>query len=300
MKNKQIFALCCAIILIIQMLTGCQLAITGTEPNVHSKEIGAFVTMEYLDLSGNEKVFAELGIRTYKDKETGKLIEYEEYIFKDIEGFAIYAPMMPATEERDEYAYSTIDEAFTDRHTGFGYGAENSIILRGTVNFLHGREITGWLHPVYQNADGSVYLMRGGGPGMSMSYGGEPGRESGGGSIFTDTTSSIIENGKPKSHKISVTVSFSPMYAPEKIVILQMDKDYNLILRAEYEPGTLPEELTPEEGTEYMIAEIQKHNVSGEDKTTLEVYGRGDEAIETFYARADGICVMQHTEINWM
>ena len=88
------------------------------------------------------------------------------------------------------------------------------------------------------------------------------------------------------------------MFAPEKIVILQMGSDNALISRNEYKPDAMPTYFTLESGTAYFIVETHKRDDTGNMIVSREIYGRDIESIETFSVRADGVCVKHWTQIS--
>jgi len=113
-----------------------------------------------------------------------------------------------------------------------------------------------------------------------------------------DSTMTVTENGIAKTESTSVKISVNVMFAPEKIVILQMDADSKLLLRAEYKPVEMPDTLVVNPATDYIVVETHKRDEAGKQKITRVVYGSGDENIETFYARPDGICEKRLTQIT--
>ena len=112
-----------------------------------------------------------------------------------------------------------------------------------------------------------------------------------------ETTTSITENGKTKKDSISIKISISVMFAPEKVVILQMGSDNAIVSRTEYEPDAMPKDFKLEAGTTYFIVETHKRDNTGNLIVSREIYCRDVENIETFFVRADGVCVKHWTQI---
>lgn len=320
MKRKIMIAACLALILYI--LTGWQLAQEDADM-VEDKLVGVFVTTEYLDLfdfegylndnlssfrggeitvDGNTqkyqgRLYATLTTRILTSEETGETFGTEEYVFEGIEGIAYFSPTIPATAERDSYIASVSDEAISDGHMSLNYkDDETSIILEGTIyTSPSNKRHTYYFNPVYQSADGSVYAVSGSGFMVNNESYSE-------GSVYSqtmDASTTVTENGKVKTDSTSIKLSISIMLAPEKIVVLQMDADSELISRTEYSPGEMPEFFMPEAATSYLIVETYKQDDTGSPKTSRTIYGRDAERIETFSARADGICIKHWTQIMW-
>ena len=322
MKRKILTVICCAMLLSI--LSGCMLAKEdkGADANAFGDRlIGVLVTTEHLDLfdiesyirdnlrgfqggvtspSGNEqqyqgRLYATLTARTLTSEETGETMEIEEYVFEGIEGIAFFAPTIVDTEAGTTYRSSMSDEGISNGHVGFFHGDdEQRVTMEGTIFVVPATYIVYYINPVYQSADGSVYVTTG--SGISTS-----GVQSEG-SVMSQTlsdTRTVTENGRASTDSASITIGISAMYAPETIVVLQMDKDSRVIDRVEYVPGTLPETVTLEAGTDYIIVETHRRNYEGNPTLSREVYGKDTGTIEAFFARDDGICVKQTTRINW-
>jgi len=118
-------------------------------------------------------------------------------------------------------------------------------------------------------------------------------------STTLDAETTTTENGKTKTESFSTSITISIMPAPEKTIILQMNADNSPVSRSEHEPGAMPETITTEASTEYIIVETQKRDEAGALKADRKIYGRDDDNIETFFARADGICVKHYAQIIW-
>lgn len=325
MKYKWIMALCCAMLLCA--LAGCQLARETAGANAHEdKLIGVFITTEYLDLfdfegylndnisgfRGGEisvdgdtqkyqgRLYATLISRPLTNEETGEITQMEEYVFENVEGIPCFVVTMPMPElgENDSYIASSSNEAVSDEHIAASYGDESrGITLTGTIYTApSNKKHTYYFNPVYQSADGSVYVTT---SGSGFMVNDESYSE---GSVYSQTleaVTTVTENGETKTDSMSVTVSISVMFAPEKIVILQMDADSSILSRTEYAPGSVPESLVPEADTAYLIVETHKRDDTNSLKIAREVYGRDAESFETFSVREDGICVKRWTQIEW-
>lgn len=87
------------------------------------------------------------------------------------------------------------------------------------------------------------------------------------------------------------------MYAPESIVILQMNSGNTVISRTEYNPSEMPDDLTLETEAAYFIVETHKLDNIGNSVISREIYSSDVEGIETFFTREDGFCVKQGTRI---
>ena len=321
MKRKLIISVCFALVLCA--LTGCQLAKESAGANTNEdKLIGIFITTEHLDLfdfegylndnfnsfQGGEitadvrntqkyqgRLYAVLVPRILTSEETGEESKTHEYVFEDIEGIPYFIATIQTAEDENSYRSTMSDAAISDGHTSIFVGDdENRSTLDGTIyvvpsNIRH----TYYFNPVYQSADGSVYLVSGDGFTHNSDYYSE-------GSVYSQTmenTTSITENGEKKKDSISIKISISVLFAPGKIVILQMDSENAILSQTEYEPDKMPAAFTLETGTAYFIVETHKRDNTGTMIISREIYARDIENIETFFARADGVCVKHWTQI---
>lgn len=306
MKRKIMIAACLALMLYI--LTGWQLAQEDADMG-EDKLVGIFVTNDNLSsfrsgeitVDGNTqkyqgRLYATLTTRTLTSEETGETFGTEEYVFEGIEGIAYFSPTIPATAEYDSYIASVSDEAISDGHMSLNYGDdETSITLEGTIyTSPSNKQHKYYFNPVYQSADGSVYTVSGSGFMVNES--------NSEGSVYShtlDTATTVTENGKLKIDSTSIKLSISVMFAPEKIVVLQMDAESGLLSRMEYVPDEMPEVFMPDAATSYLIVETYKRDDTGSPKTSRAIYGRDAERIETFSVRSDGICVKHWTKLQW-
>lgn len=322
MMIRKILAIFLAV-LILFTTSGCQLAIEDKgEQTGQDRLIGVLITDKYLDLFDMEgylkdnfnkyssggiinidsadskyqgRLYATLTTRTLRD-DTGKTFETREFVFDNIEGIPYFSARVPATYEDAGFATSVSDEAISDGHISIHHGDdEEKTSLEGTIYVSMGQAAKSrYINPVYQSADGSVYAISGSG----IMLAGEQGE----GSTYTQTldeTTTVRENGKSKTVSFNIKISLSIMIPPEKIVIMQMDKDSNIISKTEYFPGKLPETLTPEAGADYIIVESYKRDSENNLITSRSIYDRKNQNLETFYCRDDGICVKQWTNLNW-
>jgi hypothetical protein len=319
MKRKIGTMLSC--ILMIIALSGCQLAIEDAGANVvEDKLVGVFITTEHLDLFDMEgylndnlsgfgggsinlgektekyqgRIYAELAAKALTSEETGETFEIEEYVFP-IDGISYFSATVPAKGNQDSYFTSISDPAISDGHVDYKEDdGSDSITLTGTIYVsTTGAERNFFFNPVYQSADGSVYLTAGTGmtapmddEGVSMS-------------TTMDSTTTATENGETKTDSISITLSVSTMFAPEKIVILQMGADNAVLSMTEYPPNAMPTSISVNAKTAYLMIETHKRGNTEETKISREIYDKDAESIGTFYLREDGVCVKQWTQVNY-
>lgn len=318
-KNKKLFMGIC--LLIISMLIGgCSLAVPEAESNGDDRLIGAFITSEYLDL---------FDIDAYLNDHVNELINSKELIaadtseynqrlyasidqknstdpfdweisFPNVTGISFFSPYW-SSEDSNGYWGNVCDNGICDSNISINSSdTGNETTLTGTIYILPEKTdeiIAYYVNPVYQTADGDIYVQ----PGSGFSTSGDC---SEGEKISTTLSDQIdtMENGKTMSVKSSVAINIAVMYKPLKITLYQMDSDHQIIKSESYTPGKLPETLRAETGTEYILAETEKEALTGETFISREIYNYTEDEeniIKTFYVQDSNILSRQDTEIEW-
>jgi hypothetical protein len=265
---------------------------------------GGEITVDYESQKYQGRLYATEKIETSIHEVTGETVGESKFVFEGVPGFLLYLATkvdMEAEARGEPYSYtifSVSSEAISDTFISSHFTDNSrSITIEGTVFVvISNQDYIFFGHPVYQDADGRVYIVSRG-PGFLVD--GESSSEGAVHSQTIDNTTTVTENGRVTTDSSAVKLHVSIMYEPVKIVFLQMDADGGLLSRKEYAPGATPESLTPEDETAYIIAETHKKGDKGSPLVSREIFGRDSENIETFAAGEDGICVKHLTEIIW-
>ena len=321
-RNRFKIGVFCAVA--VCLLSGCQLAKENAGAGAFALDdrlIGVYVTAEHLDLfdfaaylednlkgfSGGEvildgdeqgyqgRIYAVLRPRTLTNEETGETAITHEYVFEGVEGIPFFSPTVPASEGNESFVATMSGDAISDGNKRIFVGDdENSITLEGTIYVsASGDNHTFYFNPVYQSADGSVYLVSGSGMSSSGDHVGATMSQT------LDAVQTVTENGVSRTDRTSTTISITFIHAPEKFVVLEMDAGNSVLSRAEFSPGGMPDEFAPEAGTAYLIMEIHSRDTEGKQTISREIFGRDAGSIEAFYVRDDGICLKRQTVIMW-
>jgi len=320
-RHRRNVLIAAALIMII-LLSGCQLAASDGVTMESERLIGVFITKEYLDLfdfdaylednisdfvnggnveikpgskygSGNKyngRLYAQLQERISTDEDSGEIHSTWSYEFPDTEGIAFY--MAEITEpDGSSYIASYNGGAICDGH--FAHGDNSS--LEGTLNLtVSDKTNTVHINPVYQSSDGQVFAVAGEGY-SSSAY-------NAGGTVFSMTleeTYSTTDNGETTDRSVKVTVHIAAKYPPESIAIIQMDAQSNVIARDDYPSVILPEQMALNSKTAYLIVETTSAAPDGQPVISREMYGTDDYYITGYIARPDGIIEAQSMEIIW-
>lgn len=317
MKQRNKIAVLLTALLLLS-LTGCQLAQPDSQAQGRDRLIGVWVTTEYLDLfdmesylqdhagqliSGGEitetdmqpyagRLYAVRADKTlYGDSGTKTV---QEYVFEGMEGIPCFFALVPATETEESYHTMISDEAISvgqaalnDTDTGFDIDLEATIYVASRPDQDLGQSAAWYFNPVYQTPDGQVYAEPGNGVHGSLADG----------EVWTHTLEeegAVTWDGTTETYRTSVKISVAAMDPPDTIVLLQMDEAAQVLDRASYPPEAMPEQLTLDAETAYLIVETH----SG-DQVTRALLGQADSSLHTFRCREDGICVEKLTELTW-
>lgn len=324
MKNKIIA--CILTLALLLSLCGCQLALPEEGDAQRDRLIGCFVTTEHIDLFDFEaylddnlnklsaggnitpdgdtskyqgRIYAELYEEKYTDSEGVEHSTYN-YRFADLEGIAYFAPRI-SEEEGEEYVTFQTGEGLSDvnnhvkSHNEDTYYTELSATIYAPVdseNELTGSEICFYMNPVYQAADGSVYLTSGNGSVMNAT---------GAGVVMSTRLSeeyTTTVNGEEKTGGGSVEISYETAYVAASLRIIEMDGEGNVLKVSEFAVEELPESYIPESSTEYIITESL--DAAGESRTRSIIESEGEhEDIFVPVPSESGWLVNSYCEVLW-
>lgn len=298
-------------ILMLTLLSGCQLAIEDADKPSGDRLAGVFVTTEYLDLFDVEAylndnlrvVGGELSIEGDTSEYYGRIYAQKtavdehrvEYEFTELNGFGYYSLIEYGDTPLDNLHYCYADEGISDpknhyKSTDEGEGVE----MDGTIYFpADGSDAVFYFNPVYQTSNGDVYVTSGQGFSTDTMIEGQ---------VYSQTmeeTTSITMNGETESWSTSVTTNIEGIHLPKKYVLLYMDNESQILRSQEYVPGSVMPEMSIPADTAYLILEAYKTNEEGGDITHREIVNRGEDSFFTFCLNEKGICVKEYTYLTW-
>ena len=257
----------------------CLIGLLITEGNrgILDAEVGTEMSLE--EWQDSQKVFATV------DKKNSDDAGDWDIFFPGVEGISFFIPEFRYGEEKyDSLVMLVGSDEICDvkNHLNVSDTSESREIT-GTVYVAREKEkeYIYYMNPVYQTADGEIYVTQGQG---LMGNEGEGTGALGGWNVKEEKEVTI--DGESKKQGIAVDVTFEMMFAPTKIRIHQMDMEHNILDSAEYEPGTLPEEVKCMEETVYVVVETERVDLEGKTITEREMGTADDEGkivVETFY-----------------
>ena len=268
--------LCCVLTLCALLLSGCQLA---QEEENNDWLIGFYVSLEPIGEDGERfdgvqdtgedglPLFAFDGIEV----ECYPLYYYPVPV--DDRGFSWYT-----SGEADYIPCGRVVDEITESQEGTVY-----------VNAA-GDGYTLCPNPVYVTEAGDIYVIAQEGPSGRLD---EPG------TVLTCSQEDTVTyrlDGKTKREKVSVTCHLESVAPVEKTVILQMDKENQVVGRLEVRPGDPLEPWPGQEETAYLIAET--YYEEGYSEVRRETHTIEDMVSVPRYL-ADGRVMYDHLELIW-
>lgn len=297
MRNKGICGALCAALL-LGLLSGCTLA-DPEDGTAEDRLVGLYVTTEYLDLFDIEGYLNDnLGSGFSGGEITGDTAAYQGRMYAEVSG--------PDGHGRRDYTFPVDGVScfsITDPETGAGhtvtspglegthYGVtDEGESLEATIRLDARKGNAAFFNPVYQTADGQVYLTAGTGVSVSdeTSANALPrGSFSHGMSVTTKTTGSDGET-VTETFSIDLTVEF--WTAPDKIAVTQMSEDGAVLHRAEFAGDSPPVTLARAQGAAYFI--VEEFRAGQETVRTLE---EGDAEYLWFTTAGEGAFCTSHS-----
>lgn len=266
-----------ALILVLAlMLPGCSLLREDGEPADADRLVGVYITENYIDsfdfeayvqdnassLSGGGEISREDAAkytrRIYAEITDGKTSF-------PIEGIAFIA----ARYEKDGESCTGSDygDKLADVHLSINVSDDmETTVLTGKLFADSGAgHMSAYCNPVYQQADGRVYLVPG--EGMSANMG-----------SMTHSLSESCESAKKgeRGYGMDITLEVEGRRPSEKLAVLLYSAEGALLSRTEYAPEEMPEEIAAE-GAAWAVFEDYTADYSGEPQVIRQLIAAGSD-----------------------
>ena len=246
-------------------LSGCQLAQPDQETAQADRLIGVYVTTEYLDLFDIESYLEDnLNAGWTGGEITGDTAPYEgrvyavrtedgRYVFEGVpDGVNAFWPLETEADGSLVHANACGPEA--QGGADLFYGDEGTEQTCAVTLYLDARKgNAAYFNPVYQTAEGEVYLTAGTG----ISFYDEASTQAGGSFSQTLSAQTTVSDstGKVQTDSFSVEATVEFWTPPDAIAITQMSGDGRVLRRDVFGGEELPDTLTKEPETVYYIVE---------------------------------------------
>lgn len=266
-----------ALILVLAlMLPGCSLLREDGEPADADRLVGVYITENYIDsfdfeayvqdnassLSGGGEISREDAAkytrRIYAEITDGKTSF-------PIEGIAFIA----ARYEKDGESCTGSDygDKLADVHLSINVSDDmETTVLTGKLFADSGAgHMSAYCNPVYQQADGRVYLVPGEGVSANMGS-------------MTHSLSESCESAKKgeRGYGMDITLEVEGRRTSEKLAVLLYSAEGALLSRTEYAPEEMPEEIAAE-GAAWAVFEDYTADYSGEPQVIRQLIAAGSD-----------------------
>lgn len=310
MNKKTIIA--CLVFVLLLNLCGCQLAKPEEGDSSNSDRlVGVFITTEYLDLLDAEEAFEEYLKNNAGNISDGETITFDtdnrhnrvyatfieepyqdedgeyhfsnNYEFVGLDGIALATYQIQNGEE--SYFASSVGDGICDVHMKSG-GEDQGI--SGTIWMAENSgEVIYYMNPIYQTADGRVYLVPGSGLHISSDVGGRASQK-------IEEKATITENGETYSYTFAAEVFVDFVEPAQTVTIIEMNKHDEEVKRETFQVDNLPKQLVPGDDTAYLIVISE----SG-DSAARQINQPGEDQIEVFVQLDKQICIKDFIFVNW-
>lgn len=258
------------------MLPGCSLLREEGEPADADRLVGVYITENYIDsfdfeayvqdnassLSGSGEISREDAAkytrRIYAEITDGKTSF-------PIEGIAFIA----ARYEKDGESCTGSDygDKLADVHLSINVSDDmETTVLTGKLFADSGAgHMSAYCNPVYQQADGRVYLVPGEGVSANMGS-------------MTHSLSESCESAKKgeRGYGMDITLEVEGRRTSEKLAVLLYSAEGALLSRTEYAPEEMPEEISAE-GAAWAVFEDYTADYSGEPQVIRQLIAAGSD-----------------------
>ncbi len=281
------------------VLSGCSLALEEAKAGNLQEDrlVGVFVTMQHLDNGTPELIMnsaGEIVIKENREGIPGRLVLDEagpyKVVFEGIEGYGVYSISVRDEVMGGDCHYGIGDDAFSDIY--WETGEKTSV--EATIYVSREGPDCFYFNPVYQTAQGDVYMQ----PGSGLSF-----SERTEGVSFTHTLSwdkKITEDGRESLSGSSFTIHITLAELPAAYRLLFFNKENSVekvmtgeeLLKA-VENGQWELEIPQE--TDYLILE-QENEQGGITRIFCD---KGAESLEFLQGLTDGILEKQQMSLGW-
>ncbi|MDO5400262.1 MAG: hypothetical protein Q4F17_04675 [Eubacteriales bacterium] len=294
------------------LLSGCQLARPEAQAPAKDRLAGVLVTTEHLDLFDMEAYLNDhindIGPGDHVVSDTAG---YEGRIYGELtqtgrheDGAAKYEVSFPEVEgyfwvdlrcsasglwepDGEYYWNSTGNGGLYDLKSGISStdrGEESTLEL--TVAYWQDGPVTMFCNPIYQTADGKIYVTSGSGLSGDLALGGKMTQ------TLTNTVTTTVD-GESRTDSTTVMVHAIHALPTEELRLVQLDEQYRILAENDYKKGSFPASLNLEPGAVCLIVQTTDGQT-----TTRTLCQRGDENA-VYFTTQGSICIPGSVELNW-
>lgn len=315
MSKKWIIVICC--VLAAAFLLGAIGTIDlAYEPEMKPEDrmIGMIVTTSpvwgqpviksgNIDFGPNEGVPAEKKEKTSSRRSIPA--EYD-FVFPGVEGVRLFNVDM-TTEYGKQVDTRVADEEFS--RIGLDINDKENTVngkkviereygINGTLYYvLQDEEVMFFSAPIYQKADGGIYL--GESSLDAMMFRKDQMEYSRSSSFSKSASYSHTENGEKIVEGRSIKAKIQLVREPVKITLCQYNAARELIQADEYLPGEMPRDITPLRDTAMIVVDTENKTDDESEKHTCQALSRSDTSFYTLQYKSNGYCIEHYHTLKW-
>lgn len=314
-KKKLLLSFCALAVLFLLVflagLRGVSLKnekLEGKANAANDRLIGVFITTEYLDLFDMEGYLSDNLSRirnsTNITLDASKASAYQgriyatkisdgpdaDWSFPDLSGIRFFSVSDSATDTPTSYMIS--DPGISDAYTHYTEtDTEHGVDLEATVYLMPDSASVFYINPVYQNADGAVYVTSGNGVSMGDSWAE--------GAAFSTKLEATSKSCDSIQERISISIRLETCNAPNSFTILQMSGQNTPIAEASYAADAMPDSFTFSVETAYVLLEIHTSSPDGTSASTRQLLQRTEDTLSFKVPLENGICESRYAAVTW-
>lgn len=281
-------------------LSGCSMLREEAAPAQEDRLVGIYITPEYIDTFDFESYVEDNasslinGGGEISSEDTEK---YSQRIYATDNGgreghieFPVWGiPLISARYEEDGESYIGNESSDYMEHGGLHvYSSDDGerYEISGTVYADARGHVQAYCNPVYQQADGSIYLL----PGQGLSSNGI------GTMTFTLSEDSDAYGDVP-AWGMSIELDIASKYPTERLAVLLYGADGSLISRTEYAPGEVPETIAAGDAA-FAVVEDYTRDGSGEAAVERQFLSTGESFTTRTLAEGESFYSLRTTTLE--
>lgn len=281
-------------------LSGCSMLREEAAPAQEDRLVGIYITPEYIDTFDFESYVEDNasslinGGGEISSEDTEK---YSQRIYATDNGgreghieFPVWGiPLISARYEEEGESYISNESSDYMEHGGLHvYSSDDGerYEISGTVYADARGHVQAYCNPVYQQADGSIYLL----PGQGLSSNGI------GTMTFTLSEDSDAYGDVP-AWGMSIELDIASKYPTERLAVLLYGADGSLISRTEYAPGEVPETIAAGDAA-FAVVEDYTRDGSGEAAVERQFLSTGESFTTRTLAEGESFYSLRTTTLE--
>lgn len=260
---------------------------------------GIFITENYIEPGMPEIDVNALGEIVIKEQEAARIYgAFNEdalsipVAFPGLEGFGIYHLLLQDGTSQEPAGYYTCDDIFADMHfttSDDGEHAEASVYVRADSPCSY------YFNPVYQQADGALYLLPGNGVTSDSLNGGASWAQS----IAQSRSTSFGETEETESYRFTVKIISADVPADTELIFMNQDNQVLRRLSGQELDLLFQEDMPGLELSADVSYLILRQTKDGIEEITHTLFDRGAESLEYMVAADDSYLHPRYLQLVW-